>query len=56
MALSKQLIPKIEQKCRCINRNRSNYLETIIIQDLQKEEQKDEAQQRERDVLSRRPV
>ncbi len=40
IALSKQLIPKIEQKCKRINRNRSNYLETIIIQDLQEEEPK----------------
>ncbi len=31
-------MPKIEQKCKRINRNRSNYLETIIIQDLQKDE------------------
>ncbi len=38
VALSKQLIPKIEQKCKRINRNRSNYVETIIIQDLQKDE------------------
>ncbi len=30
VALSKQLIPKIEEKCKHINRNRSNSFETII--------------------------
>ncbi len=44
IALSKQLIPKIEQKCKRINRNRSNYLETVILEDLKKDEnQKSEA-------------
>ena len=40
IALSKQLIPKINDKCRRINRNRSNYIETVLIQDLQKDETK----------------
>ena len=38
IALSKNLIPKINEKCRRINRNRSNYIETVLIQDLQKDE------------------
>jgi len=42
IALSKSLIPKINDKCRRINRNRSNYIETVLIQDLQKDETKPE--------------
>jgi len=40
IALSKQLIPKINDKCRRINRNRSNYIETVLLEDLQKDEAK----------------
>ena len=38
IALSKSLIPKINNKCRRINRNRSNYIETVLLEDLQKDE------------------
>lgn len=40
IALSKPLIQKISEKCRRINRNRSNYIETIVLEDLKKDEPK----------------
>lgn len=40
IALTKSVIVKINEKCRRINRNRSNYIETLILEDIQKDEPK----------------
>ncbi len=40
LALSKNLVAKIDQKCKRINRNRSNYVETIILHDLAQDDKK----------------
>jgi len=42
IAISKQLIQQINAKCRRINRNRSNYIETLLLEDLKKDEPKQE--------------
>ena len=47
IALSKPLIKKVEAKCRRLNRNRSNYIETLLIEDLQKDEPEQPKQQEE---------
>jgi metal-responsive CopG/Arc/MetJ family transcriptional regulator len=38
IALSKSIIQRVNEKCRRINRNRSNYIETLVMEDLQKDE------------------
>jgi metal-responsive CopG/Arc/MetJ family transcriptional regulator len=40
IALTKSVIQKVNEKCRRINRNRSNYIETLVLEDLQKDEPK----------------
>ncbi len=40
IALTKSVIVKVNEKCRRINRNRSNYIETLGLEDLQKDEVK----------------
>jgi len=40
IALSKHLIQQVNEKCKRINRNRSNYIETLVMEDLQKDEPK----------------
>ena len=38
IALTKSVIVKVNEKCRRINRNRSNYIETLVLEDLTKDE------------------
>jgi len=38
IALSKTVIQRVNDKCRRINRNRSNYIETLVLDDLTKDE------------------
>ena len=38
IALTKSVIIKVNEKCRRINRNRSNYIETLVLEDLTKDE------------------
>jgi len=40
IALTKSVIVKVNEKCRRINRNRSNYIETLVLEDLQKDDPK----------------
>ncbi len=40
IALTKTVLVKVNEKCRRINRNRSNYIETLVLEDLQKDEAK----------------
>ncbi len=39
IALTKSLIEKVSEKCRRINQS-SNYIETLVLEDLQKDELK----------------
>jgi hypothetical protein len=38
--MSKKFIQRVSDKCKRINRNRSNYIETLVLEDLKKDEPK----------------
>ena len=38
IALSKPLIKKLNERCKRVNRNRSNYIETLLVEDLARNE------------------
>jgi metal-responsive CopG/Arc/MetJ family transcriptional regulator len=44
IALSKPLIKRLDERCRRVNRNRSNYIETILNEDLAKQNENEEPQ------------